>query len=361
MVVDDAAGLHGRVGGHRAGEGEAVPLELGAQGFGGRRGRGHVGQCPRRRSRLARVLPDQRVQAVGQAERGARVGDCRVDLGPVPDDAGVGHQPGDVLIAERGHGGGVEPGEGGAEVLPLAQDRQPGQPGLEALQAEPLEDRRVAVQRAAPLLVVVGDVLGRVQPPRAAQLPVRPRDRAIVAHQPCSSAAATDSSSCPPAAWRLACSSRAASCCSAHQPCVSKAPCGPGASSGAVVAEDWIASCSSPGSGRIGEGWVGSWRSGLGPEALRTSAVCGGPGTGTVGVASAAAASAAAASAAAASAAGRLRGGDGLCRFRRLVRFRALVRFSWLRGVEGVLGLQDDLGFRGVLGWFRGVLGFQGV
>ena len=74
--------------------------------------------------RLARVLPDQRVQAVGQAERGARVGDRRVDLGPVADDAGVGDQPGDVRVAERGHGGGVEPGEGGAEVLPLAQDRR---------------------------------------------------------------------------------------------------------------------------------------------------------------------------------------------------------------------------------------------
>src|ERR1700733_12119428 len=30
VVVDDAAGLHGRVGGDRAGEGEAVPPEFGA-------------------------------------------------------------------------------------------------------------------------------------------------------------------------------------------------------------------------------------------------------------------------------------------------------------------------------------------
>src|SRR4029077_11365640 len=266
-----------------------------------------------RRSRLARVLPDQRVQAVGQAERGARVGDHRADLGPVPDDAAVGHQPGEVLVAEGGHDAGVEPREGGAEVLPLAQDRQPGQPGLEALQAEPLEDGRVAVQRAAPLLVVVRDVLGGTQPPRAAQLSVLGRSRPVLAHQPCSSAAATDSSSCSPAGWRLACSWRSASCCSAHQPCVSKALCGPGTSSrgrgaeGWVVspgsslgsspgsslgsspsprtAEGWVASSADSGCGRVGEGSVGSWRSGLGPEALRTSAVCGGPGAGAVAAA----------------------------------------------------------------------------
>ena len=60
----------------------------------------------------------------------------------------------------------------------------------------------------------------------------------------------------------------------AHQPCVSKAPCGPGASSGARVADGWVASpgssssrktaegpvasCASPGSWRVWEGWVAS-------------------------------------------------------------------------------------------------------
>ena len=38
---------------------------------------------------------------------------------------------------------------------------QPGQPGLERLEREPLEQRAVAVQRPAPLVVVVGDVLRR--------------------------------------------------------------------------------------------------------------------------------------------------------------------------------------------------------
>ena len=137
------------------------------------------------------------VSPSGRLERGPRVGDHRVDLRPVPDDARVGHQPGHVLLAEGRHGLGVEPGEGGAEVLPLAQDGQPGQPGLEALQAKPLEDRRVAAYRTAPLLVVIGEILRGAQPPGAAQLPVRTLGRAplrrLLGHQPCSSAAARES------------------------------------------------------------------------------------------------------------------------------------------------------------------------
>jgi hypothetical protein len=43
VVVDDAAGLHGGVGGHRAGEREAMPPELGAERLAGRRRRWHLG------------------------------------------------------------------------------------------------------------------------------------------------------------------------------------------------------------------------------------------------------------------------------------------------------------------------------
>ena len=49
----------------------------------------------------------------------------------------------------------VEPGEHLAEPRALAQDRDPRQPRLEALEAHLLEERAVAVERAAPLLVVV--------------------------------------------------------------------------------------------------------------------------------------------------------------------------------------------------------------
>ena len=66
---------------------------------------------------------------------------------PVAHDAGVGQQPRDVAVVERRHRGRVEAGEGRPERRPLAQDRDPRQPGLERLEADPLEQR---VPRRAP-------------------------------------------------------------------------------------------------------------------------------------------------------------------------------------------------------------------
>src|SRR5262249_57700105 len=76
--------------------------------------------------------------------------------------------------AERGDGRGLEPGERGPEVLPLAQDGEPRQPGLERLKRQALEDPGIAAHRPPPLLIVVAAVLRGAQRPRAAQQPVRP-------------------------------------------------------------------------------------------------------------------------------------------------------------------------------------------
>jgi hypothetical protein len=57
----------------------------------------------------------------------------------VADDAGIVQQALDVPAGEAGDGVVVEAGEGGAEVLSLGQDGPPAQPGLEALQAQLLE------------------------------------------------------------------------------------------------------------------------------------------------------------------------------------------------------------------------------
>jgi hypothetical protein len=111
----------------------------------------------------------------GRSQRHPGVGDGRLDLRPVADDSGVTEQPFDVAGGERGHGGDGEPGERLAEVLPLAQDDQPGQAGLERLQRHPLEDTVVTADRAAPLVVVVGDVVGRGGRPRAADRLARRR------------------------------------------------------------------------------------------------------------------------------------------------------------------------------------------
>ena len=63
-------------------------------------------------------------------------------------DAGVSAEPrGHVARAESGDDGGIEARERRPEVLPLAQDRQPGQAGLEGFQAEPLEDSPVVADR----------------------------------------------------------------------------------------------------------------------------------------------------------------------------------------------------------------------
>src|SRR5439155_1336905 len=73
----------------------------------------------------------------------------------VADDAGVAHQALDVTGAEAGHLRRVEAGEGLAVALALAQDRQPGQAGLGAVEQELLVPAPVVVDGDAPLLVVV--------------------------------------------------------------------------------------------------------------------------------------------------------------------------------------------------------------
>jgi hypothetical protein len=66
----------------------------------------------------------------------------------------------------------VKAGEGFAEGRTLAEDRQPREPGLEALEGEQLEEGVVAVQRTPPLLVVIGDVERVGRAPAAAQATV---------------------------------------------------------------------------------------------------------------------------------------------------------------------------------------------
>ena len=64
----------------------------------------------------------------------------------------------DVPLAEPRDAFRVEVRERRAEVLALAEDRQPGQPGLEALEAQPLEQATLVGDGPSPFLVVVGDV-----------------------------------------------------------------------------------------------------------------------------------------------------------------------------------------------------------
>src|SRR3546814_8237149 len=86
----------------------------------------------------------------------------------MPDDAGIGQQPLHVRLPERRHPVEVEAGEAGTEVLPLAQDGQPGQARLEALKADLLVQPEIVDDRLAPLAVMRGDIVGQVAAPGAA-------------------------------------------------------------------------------------------------------------------------------------------------------------------------------------------------
>jgi len=78
------------------------------------------------------------------------VGDGGVDLGPVADDAGVGQEALAVVVGIGGDADGIEPVEGGPEILPLMEDGAPGEAGLKVVQEEELEKGAVIVDGDAP-------------------------------------------------------------------------------------------------------------------------------------------------------------------------------------------------------------------
>jgi hypothetical protein len=88
----------------------------------------------------------------------------------VPHDRCVPEQPLDVSLAEAGDALGIEALERRSERLALAQDRQPGEPRLEAFETEPLVDPALVGDRATPLLVVVGEVSRVARGPAADEL-----------------------------------------------------------------------------------------------------------------------------------------------------------------------------------------------
>src|SRR3954464_13321468 len=81
-----------------------------------------------------------------------------LDLHAIAHDAGVAHQPLDLLRSVARDLLRCEAIEGTAEILALTQDRDPGEPGLEAVEHKLLVERAVVVFRHAPFIVVIGDV-----------------------------------------------------------------------------------------------------------------------------------------------------------------------------------------------------------
>ena len=110
------------------------------------------------RGAAADEAPDEAVEAPElrpERQEGAGVLDRAPDLESVPDDARVGEERADLGGPVAGHLPGGEAVEGAPVPRALAEDRDPGEARLRALEAQELEEPPVVVERHAPLAVVI--------------------------------------------------------------------------------------------------------------------------------------------------------------------------------------------------------------
>src|SRR5689334_3379607 len=102
-------------------------------------------------------------------EPGARREHRAFDLGAVANDAGIAHQPFDLRASVARDLFRIEAVEGAAEILAFAQDRNPGQAGLETVEHELFVKRAIIIFGHAPFLIVIGDIERVLLGPRTAQ------------------------------------------------------------------------------------------------------------------------------------------------------------------------------------------------
>ncbi len=95
------------------------------------------------------VVRDQREDSLGVVDR-------RCHFEPVPDDPGISQKARDIVVSICGDGCDIEVGVGGAEGVPLLEDRFPRQACLIDFQDQPLEENVVVALREAVLGAVVG-------------------------------------------------------------------------------------------------------------------------------------------------------------------------------------------------------------
>src|SRR6266446_4411719 len=175
VVVDHARRLHEGIDDARADELEAAPREL-----------------------LGHRARDRRLR------RHLRGGAEAIDLRPAADE--VPKEPREAGTLFHGVEIGARGEDSALDLLALAQDGDPGEPGLEAVEDELLEERAIVVLGHAPFLVVIGDVERVLLGPGAAFEPIRmEEDRAHSAafaspgHTNCAQAGLTSRNSTPPA------------------------------------------------------------------------------------------------------------------------------------------------------------------
>jgi len=163
MVVDHAHRLHEGVDRGRAEKFPAAPLELPGElpgfGRGGEAPEGLPIEAFRAALGIRLEAPQEGGQGSGLLDEGAgasRILQHRGDLASMADDAGIVQETGDLGLAPAGQDGEIEAGEGAPEILPLAENGPPAQPGLEPFETELLEQPPVVGHRPSPFPVVIG-------------------------------------------------------------------------------------------------------------------------------------------------------------------------------------------------------------
>src|SRR5262249_10235520 len=138
-----------------------------------RRPRRHLLQGgPRVHARLASdEAPDEAVEAAQLGpEREVRAGvlDRRPDLEPVSHDTGIGAKRAHLCGPGGGNFAGIEAVEGAPVAGALPENRDPGEAGLRAFEAEQLEEPPLVVEGDPPLAIMVRAVKRVGAAPRAA-------------------------------------------------------------------------------------------------------------------------------------------------------------------------------------------------
>ena len=91
----------------------------------------------------------------------------------MPDNTSVLKKNFHIILCESGNLIEVEFLEGFTKALSLRQNGSPTQPGLKALQTNFFKQALVVLNREAPFIVMIGDVIGRGRTPAAAEFAVR--------------------------------------------------------------------------------------------------------------------------------------------------------------------------------------------
>src|SRR5713101_2368720 len=121
------------------------------------------GEIPQRAATVLLRLPTHEAPEKGaeravsflEVEEGSGVANRGIHFLAIADDPRILQKLRDLLAIVAGHALGVEPVERLEETGALVQDDAPGEPGLEAIEHQLREQVPVAVERYAPLFVVI--------------------------------------------------------------------------------------------------------------------------------------------------------------------------------------------------------------